>query len=52
VCTMDGLRIGAPGEFRTVPTLGRDVTALLSSSRAGDYWIATRRGVERRELER
>jgi len=52
VLTMDGLRVGAPGNFRTLPTLGRDVTALLASARAGDYWVATRRGLEQKRLER
>ena len=46
VATMDGLRVGTPGSWRTVPTLGRDVTAVLPTG-AGDHWVASRRGVER-----
>lgn len=49
VATMDGLRVGTPGQFRTVPTLGRDVTGVLPTS-SGEYWIASRRGLERRAL--
>jgi ligand-binding sensor domain-containing protein len=44
VATMDGLRIGQLGGFRTVPTLGRDVTAVAVDARGP--WIASRRGVE------
>jgi ligand-binding sensor domain-containing protein len=51
VATMDGLRVGAPGSFVSVPTRGRDVTALLPSSTPGSYWVATRRGLEQKLLE-
>jgi ligand-binding sensor domain-containing protein len=51
VATMDGLRVGAPGSFVSVPTRGRDVTGLWPSSAPGVYWVATRRGLEQKLLE-
>ncbi|HET9957987.1 MAG TPA: hypothetical protein VFQ61_25995 [Polyangiaceae bacterium] len=62
VATMDGLRVGSGKEFRTLPTLGRDVTAVLprpqprtlesSVARAqGEYWVASRRGLELQRLD-
>lgn len=52
VATMDGLRVGTPGNFTTLPTLGRDVTAIIPAATPDEYWIATRRGLERRRLPR
>ncbi len=51
VATMDGLRIGTPGNFQTLPTLGRDVTGVLATTATGDAWVASRRGLERRRLD-
>ncbi|MGC4093668.1 MAG: hypothetical protein QM756_38365 [Polyangiaceae bacterium] len=51
VATMDGLRIGTLGSFATLPTLGRDVTAVVEAHASGEHWIATRRGLERRRIE-
>ena len=50
VATMDGLRIGTPGSFTTIPTAGRDVTALVPADSAGEYFVATRRGLEKKRL--
>jgi ligand-binding sensor domain-containing protein len=50
VATMDGLRVGTPGNFEAVPTLGRDVTAVVSTDPTGTYFVASRRGVERKRL--
>jgi ligand-binding sensor domain-containing protein len=44
VATMDGLRVGRFGDFRAVPTLGRDVTAVICDEQAA-RWVASRRGV-------
>lgn len=49
VATMDGLRVGVPGSWRTVPTLFKDVTAIVPAG-ADEHWVASRRGVERLRL--
>jgi ligand-binding sensor domain-containing protein len=49
IATMNGLRVGVPGSFRTVPTLSKDVTAIAPAG-ASDHWVASRRGVERIRL--
>ncbi|MFZ5891183.1 MAG: hypothetical protein ACOY0T_09035 [Myxococcota bacterium] len=51
VATMDGLRVGTPGAFQLRATLGQDVTQVLPARAQGQYWIATRRGLERLDLE-
>lgn len=49
VATMNGLRVGVPGSFRTLPTLSKDVTAIAPAG-ASEYWVASRHGVERVRL--
>jgi ligand-binding sensor domain-containing protein len=44
VATMEGLRIGTPGAYRTLYTPERDVTALVPSG-PGRYWVGTRAGI-------
>ncbi len=50
VSTMDGLRIGQLGDFHTVPTLGRDVTAVMLDAHHA-RWVASRRGIEQLDAQ-
>lgn len=54
VCTMDGLRVGAPGSWQTVPTRSSDVTAVVpaepGSPAISRYFVGTRGGVVEQRL--
>lgn len=49
VATMVGLRVGKQGSWHTIPTLHKDVTAVVPAG-AGEYWVASRRGVQKLRL--
>ncbi len=46
VASMNGLRRGAPGKTRPVPTRARDVTAIVPAANRAGYWVGTRQGLE------
>jgi hypothetical protein len=43
--TMDGLRLGMPGDTQLSETQARDITAILPAWQGG-YWVGTRQGLE------
>lgn len=46
LATMDGLRIGLPGQTRRRATQAKDITAVLLAWEGGGYWLGTRQGLE------
>jgi ligand-binding sensor domain-containing protein len=45
IATMDGLRVGAPGDTSLSETRARDITAIVPAWMGG-FWIGTRAGLE------